>query len=140
MHYTDTDDLFCVPLQTHKLPILKPDATFEQKFDQIKEQLLQMNPAQRNINLDALGRLLEGSGHIVDIKLPKKAPQGCGRPKGATTSPKPQPTHPRLQLVQLPNQNQRPAKQTTQNPQLETLQLLNMWRKKVRGNCFLQLG
>jgi hypothetical protein len=40
---------FFFHLQTHKRPTLKPDATFEEKFDQIKDQLLQMNPAQRNI-------------------------------------------------------------------------------------------
>jgi hypothetical protein len=48
MHHTETEKLFYPHLQTHKRPILKPDATFEEKFDQIKEQLLQMNPAQRN--------------------------------------------------------------------------------------------
>jgi hypothetical protein len=35
---------------------------------------------------------LDGSGNIVDIKLPKKTPQGLGRPKGATNKPK-NPTH-----------------------------------------------
>ena len=61
----------------------------EEKIAEINEQLLAMNPAQRNTQLPAISRLLDGSGHVVTIKLPKKAPQGRGRPKGASNKPKP---------------------------------------------------
>jgi hypothetical protein len=60
----------------------------EEKLDEIRERILQMNPAQRNIQLDAISRLLDVSGTVVDIKLPKKAPQGRGRPKGASNKAK----------------------------------------------------
>jgi hypothetical protein len=74
--------------QTQPRIQLKPDATVEEKLDEIRERILQMNPAQRNIQLDAISRLLDGSGTVVDIKLPKKAPQGRGRPKGASNKAK----------------------------------------------------
>ena len=47
-----------------------------------------MNPTQRDIQLDAITRVIEGSGTVVDIKLPTQAQQTRGRPKGATNRPK----------------------------------------------------
>jgi Ulp1 family protease len=47
-----------------------------------------MNPTQQNVQLDAISCLLDSSGTVKDIKLPKKVPQGCGRPRGATNKPK----------------------------------------------------
>ena len=47
-----------------------------------------MNPTQRDIQLDAITQVIEGSGTVVDIKLPTQAQQTRGRPKGATNRPK----------------------------------------------------
>jgi hypothetical protein len=55
-----------------------------------------MNPAQRNKKITSIERLLEGSVHFVDVQLPKKAPQGRGRPKGATNKPKTAPSAPTI--------------------------------------------
>jgi hypothetical protein len=68
--------------------LTKPDADTKERIKNIRTQLTQMNPTQRNQQLNAIERLLEGSVHLVGIQLPKKAPQGRGRPKGATNKPK----------------------------------------------------
>ena len=47
-----------------------------------------MNPTQRDIQLDAITRVIEGSGTVVEIKLPKKAQKTQGRPKDASNKPK----------------------------------------------------
>lgn len=61
-----------------------------QKVEEIKEKLLEMNPSQRALQIDAINRIIEGSGAIVDVKLPKggKKKQGRGRPRGAPNKPK----------------------------------------------------
>ena len=38
--------------------------------------------------MDAISCILDRSGTVVDIKLPKKAFQGRGRPRGAPNKPK----------------------------------------------------
>jgi hypothetical protein len=68
--------------------LTKPDADTKERIENIRTQLTQMNPARRNQQLNAIEQLLEGSVHLVNIQLPKKVPQGCGRPKGATNKPK----------------------------------------------------
>jgi hypothetical protein len=68
--------------------LTKPDADTKERIENIRTQLTQMNPMQRNQQLNAIEQLIEGSVHLVDIQLPKKAPQGHGRPKGATKKPK----------------------------------------------------
>jgi hypothetical protein len=47
-----------------------------------------MNPVQQAIQLEAINRLLEGSGAIVAIQLPTEAQKTPGRPKGATNKSK----------------------------------------------------
>lgn len=47
-----------------------------------------MNPIPREIQLDTITRVIEGSGTIVDIKLPTQAQQKQGMPKGAANKPK----------------------------------------------------
>ena len=47
-----------------------------------------MNPTQWDIQLDTIIRVIEGSGTVVEIKLPKQAQQTQGRPKGASNRPK----------------------------------------------------
>ena len=47
-----------------------------------------MNPAQKNLQMDTISHILDRSGTVVDIKLPKKARQGGGRPGGAPNKPK----------------------------------------------------
>lgn len=58
-----------------------------QKIEVLKAKLLAMNPTQREIQLDAITRVIEGSGTVVNIKLPKQAQQTRGRPKGASNKP-----------------------------------------------------
>ena len=59
-----------------------------QKIEELKANLLAMNPTQRDIQLDTITQVIEGSGTVVDIKLPKQAQQTQGRPKVATNRPK----------------------------------------------------
>ena len=47
-----------------------------------------MNPTQRDIQLDTITRVIEGSGTVVYIKLPTQAQKTQGRPKGAANKPK----------------------------------------------------
>ncbi|OAV95826.1 hypothetical protein PTTG_11320, partial [Puccinia triticina 1-1 BBBD Race 1] len=47
-----------------------------------------MNPAQLDLQLAAINRILEGTGTVIDIKLPTEAQKTRGRPKGAPNKPK----------------------------------------------------
>ena len=67
---------------------LNPDSNSEEKIEKIKERLLEIHPSQRAIQLSAISRLLEGSGTVIDLKLPKAPVKGRGRPKGAPNNPK----------------------------------------------------
>ena len=50
-----------------------PEEKAAQKIEELKTKLLAMNPTQRDIQLDTITRVIEGSGTVVDIKLPKQA-------------------------------------------------------------------
>ena len=52
-----------------------PEDKAAQKIEELKKKLPAMNPTQRDIQLDAITRVIEGSGTVVDIKLPKQAQQ-----------------------------------------------------------------
>ena len=65
-----------------------PEDKAAQKIEDLKNKLLAMDPTQRDIQLDAITRVIEGSGTVVDINLPKQAQQTRGRPKGASNRPK----------------------------------------------------
>ena len=67
---------------------IKPDGQTEEEVEKIKERLLELPPSQRAIQLSAISRLLEGSGTVVDLKLPKESVKGRGRPKGAPNKPR----------------------------------------------------
>ena len=45
-----------------------PEEKAAQKIEELKTKLLAMNPTQRDIQLDAITRVIEGSGTVVDIK------------------------------------------------------------------------
>ena len=47
-----------------------------------------MNPSQQAIQIQAISRILEGSGSVVDISLPKATIKTKGRPSGASNKPK----------------------------------------------------
>lgn len=66
----------------------KPITEDVKKINKIQHKLLDMNPAQRSVQLDAISCLLEGSATTIDVKLPKEAQTTRGRPKGAVNKPK----------------------------------------------------
>jgi hypothetical protein len=117
---------------------LHPDATAKQRIEDIKSNLLEMNPAQRNTHLDVMTQFLEGSATTVDIKLPKKAPQGRGRPKGATKNPKttttkPKPTAGATQKAKSTTSTTNKPKSTTRDPsQFEYLEKTRKKKKKKK--------
>ena len=47
-----------------------------------------MTPAQLEIQLAAINRIIEGTGTVIDIKLPTEPQKTRGRPRGATNKPK----------------------------------------------------
>ena len=57
-------------------------------IEELKDKLLALNPAQFDLQLAAINRLLEGTGTVIDIKLPTEAQKTRGRPKGAPNKPK----------------------------------------------------
>ena len=59
------------------------DSKTEEEVERIKARLLELPPSKRAVQLSAISRLLEGSGTVVDLKLPKEPIKGRGRPKGA---------------------------------------------------------
>ena len=65
-----------------------PEDKAAQKIEEIKTKLLAMNPTPQDIQLDAITQVIEGSGTLFDIKLPKQAQKTQGRPKGASNRPK----------------------------------------------------
>ena len=65
-----------------------PEDKAAQKIEDLKTKLLAIDPTQRDIQLDAITRVIEGSGTVVDIKLPTQAQQTQGRPKGMANKPK----------------------------------------------------
>ena len=67
---------------------IKPDGQTEEEVEKIKERLLELPPSQRAIQLAAISRLLEGSGTVVDLKLPKESVKGRGRSKGTPNKPR----------------------------------------------------
>jgi len=67
---------------------LNPERNTEEQIEKIKERLLELHPYQHAIQLSAISRLLEGSGTVIDLKLPKGPIKGRGRPKGAQNKPK----------------------------------------------------
>jgi hypothetical protein len=77
-----------------------------------------MNPAQRNKKLTSIECLLEGSVHFVNAQQPKKAPQGRGRPKGATNKPKTAPSAPTITTTKAKSTSSttNKAKSTTRDP------------------------
>ena len=63
------------------------DTTSEEQVEEINNKLLELNPAQQSIQIDAINILLKGSTTLIDIKLPKTAQKTRGRPKGAPKKP-----------------------------------------------------
>ena len=60
------------------------DDEAQERIDKIKTSLEKMNPSDRQIHLDSIDRLIEGSAALVDIKLPKGAQTTRGRPSAAS--------------------------------------------------------
>ncbi|KAI7948532.1 hypothetical protein MJO29_010197 [Puccinia striiformis f. sp. tritici] len=58
------------------------------KIEDIKDKLVGMNPAQMAIQLAAINRILEGTGTVIDIKLPTEAQKTRRRPGGSKNKPK----------------------------------------------------
>ena len=57
-------------------------------FEKIQAKLLELTPSQPAAQLSAISHLLEGSGPVVDLKLPKESIKRWTRPKGAPNKPR----------------------------------------------------
>ncbi|KAI7947481.1 hypothetical protein MJO28_009389 [Puccinia striiformis f. sp. tritici] len=58
------------------------------KIKEMKDKLVGLNPAQMAIQLAAINRIIEGTGTVINIKLPTEAQKTCGRPGGSKNKPK----------------------------------------------------
>ncbi|KNE91476.1 hypothetical protein PSTG_15107 [Puccinia striiformis f. sp. tritici PST-78] len=59
-----------------------------EKVEEIKTKLLSMNAAQAAIHLAQINDIFEGTGTVIDIKLPTEAQKTRGRPGGSKNKPK----------------------------------------------------
>ncbi|OAV85589.1 hypothetical protein PTTG_30410 [Puccinia triticina 1-1 BBBD Race 1] len=75
-------------IQSLRLTKKTPDEDLVSAIDDIKRKLLAMNPAQLDFQLAAINRIIEGTGTVIDIKLPTEPQKTRGRPKGSTNKPK----------------------------------------------------
>ena len=74
--------------QDLRLRNINLDSKTEEEVERIKARLLELPPSERAVQLSAISRLLEGSGTVVDLKLPKEPMKGRGRHKGAPNKPR----------------------------------------------------
>ena len=74
--------------QSYRSLEMQPDAKAKEQIQKITNRLIQMNPAQRVIQIDIINQILDGSATVTNYQLPKEVQKTQGRPKGATNKPR----------------------------------------------------
>ncbi|OAV86749.1 hypothetical protein PTTG_11444, partial [Puccinia triticina 1-1 BBBD Race 1] len=100
-------------------------------IDQIKQKLLAMTPAQLDIQLAAINRLLEGTGTVIDVKLPTEAQKTRGRPKGAPNKSKSTRREPsEFEHVEKKRKNEKTETQKTKKVKFDAAEKKKFEQKK----------